>query len=156
MSNNSNVQTTIASIYEERDRLLASGDDFEPGMIAGKIDNLTSLAKDLIRQGKWTIGAGTIPVSTVEQILSELRYDLMNWRSIVGLFLPDSVSLVTNDSRVIISLGKQVISERPVFVILGRGDDDSYNLLDLETAEILKVNGVQVAARVIATGVEYL
>lgn len=139
-----------------RERWLASGDDFEPGMVAGKIDNLTAFTKDLIRQEKWTIGAGTIPVSTVEKILSDLRYDLMNWRSIVGLFLPDSVSLVTNDSRVVISLGKQVISERPVFVILGRGDDDLYNLLDLETAEILKVNGVQVASHVIAAGVKYL
>ena len=75
---------------------------------------------------------------------------------IIGDFLPGAVSMVSDESRVVISLGWQVVNERPVFVILGRGDDDSYNLLDLETAEVVSVSKIQLAARVIAAGVKYL
>ncbi len=155
---NNNMQTvTIASIYEERDHLLTAGADFEPGMISGKIDDVTALAKDLIKQGKWTIGTGMVPVSTVERVLSDLRYDLIGWKGTVGLFLSGFVSIASDDDSgvVVISLGRQVKDERPVLVILGC-ENGIYNLLDLDSAKTMKASSIQVAARVIAAGVEYL
>lgn len=159
MSNNSNVQTTIASIYEERDRALDAGGDYSliAGMTTNRMNNLADFAKDLIKSRMLSFdGAEWVSVSTVERVLNDLRYDLMDLRSIIGDFLPGAVSMVSDESRVVISLGWQVVNERPVFVILGRGDDDSYNLLDLETAEVVSVSKIQLAARVIAAGVEYL
>lgn len=52
--------------------------------------------------------------------------------------------------------GGRLLTSVLFFVILGRGDDDSYNLLDLETAEVVSVSKIQLAARVIAAGVKYL
>lgn len=159
------LNMSVASIYEERDRILSSGDDFEPGMIAGKIDELTLFAKGLIKvQGNWSFGSGPVSAHVVENVLNDLRYDLMDWRGIVGLFLPDAVSLVTDDSRVVISLGqfqftagpiRRPIKKRPTLVVLGC-DDGVYNLLDLDSAKTVKASGIQVAAHVIAAGVEYL
>lgn len=159
------LNMSVASIYEERDRLLSSGGDFEPGVTAGKIDELTLFAKGLIKvQGNWSFGSGPVSAHVVENVLNDLRYDLMDWRGIVGLFLPDAVSLVTDDSRVVISLGqfqftagpiRRPIKKRPTLVILGC-DDGVYNLLDLDSAKTMKASSIQVAAHVIAAGVEYL
>ena len=156
LNNNNSQNMTIASIYDERYRLQASGDDFESGTIYDQIDNLTSFAKNLIKnKGTWSFGVGPVSVSTVEQILSDLRYDLMDWKSIVALFLPDSVSLITDGYRVVISLGRRVTQERPEMVILSQ-DNGVYSLLDLKSAQVTDVSNIQLAARVIAAGVEYL
>lgn len=157
MSNNSNVQTmTIASIYEERDRMYSEG-DHSLGTTSDQIDALTSSVKDLIKNEKLSFGsADWISVHDVERILNDFRYDtLRNWRSIVALFLPEILSLVTNGDRAVISLGR-IGQERPALVILDRYDNGVYSLLDLESAEVIGVNDVQLAARVIAAGVEYL
>ena len=153
---NNTQSKTVDSIYKECNRLLAAGNDVSVGSISDQIDDLTSFAKNLIKtQGTWSFGIGPVSVSTVEQILSDLKYDVMNWRDIVGLFLPDAVSLVTNDSRVVISLWRRVAEERPAMVILGQ-DNGVYSLLELESAQVVEVSNIQVAARVIAAGVEYL
>lgn len=156
MSSTSVESRTIASIYEERDRMYAEG-DHSLGSVSSQINDLTSLAKDLIKSQTSSWGSvNWVSVHDVERILSDLRYDLMkNWRSIVALFLPEILSLVTNDDRAVISLGR-IGQERPALVILDRYVNGVYSLLDLESAEIVGVNDVQLAARVIAAGVEYL
>lgn len=139
---NATETMTIASIYENRDRALDAGGDYSliAGMTTNRMNNLADFAKDLIKSRMLSFdGAEWVSVSTVERVLNDLRYDLMDLRSIIGDFLPGAVSMVSDESRVVISLGWQVVNERPVFVILGRGDDDSYNLLDLETAEVVSV-----------------
>lgn len=156
MSSTSVESRTIASIYEERDRMYAEG-DHSLRSVSSQINDLTSLAKDLIKSQTSSWGSvNWVSVHDVECILSDLRYDLMkNWRSIVALFLPEILSLVTNDDRAVISLGR-IGQERPALVILDRYVNGVYSLLDLESAEIVGVNDVQLAARVIAAGVEYL
>lgn len=120
-------------------------------------DHSLRAAKDLIKNEKLSFGSSNwISVHTVDRILNDFRYDtLRNWRSIVALFLTEILSLVTNGDRVVISLGR-IGQERPALVILDRYDNGVYSLLDLESAEVIGVNDVQLAARVIAAGVEYL
>lgn len=156
---NATETMTVASIYENQDRALNAGGDYSliAGMTTDRMNNLADFAKDLIRSRMLSFdGTEWVSVSTVERVLNDLRYDLMDLRSIIGDFLPGAVSMVTDEPRVVISIGRQVISERPVFVILGRGDNDSYSLLDLETAEVVNVSKIQLASRVIAAGVKYL
>lgn len=155
---NATETMTIASIYENRDRALDAGGDYSliAGMTTNRMNNLADFAKDLIKSRMLSFGgAEWVSVSTVERVLNDLRYDLMDLRSIIGDFLPGAVSMVSDESRVVISLGR-IGQERPALVILDRYDNGVYSLLDLESAEVVGVNDVQLAARVIAAGVEYL